>query len=137
MSEALAAFRTAYRAGHERVNQHDFEGAFAGLSEAAEWHPMDVWKSMGGVVRGRAELVRVYRKLLQEFPNWHVDAEEFIELGDGVFAVRSVARAEGRSSGAPVEQRFTQVWEFGASGEAERVREFEGDPTLSELESRL
>jgi hypothetical protein len=126
MSEALTAFRSAYLAANERFNERDFDAAFGGLSEELEWHPMDAWKGHSGVFRGRSELVRAYRELVEEFPDWQVEAREFLQLSDRVFAVRAFGSAKGRSSQVPIEQAFTQVWELDAAGTAIRVREYAG-----------
>jgi len=134
MSEELDLFRAAWLYGTERFNEHDFEAGFAGIPEDLEWHPREIWQPMGGVIRGREELIRNYHELVADFPDWHIEALEFLELGSGVFAVRALATAEGRASGIPVHQEFTQVWETDpVERRPIRVREYEGQPPLSGL----
>ena len=49
--------------------------------------------------------------LLAEFPDWHVEPQEFTEAGDAIL-VRNLDTATGRESGVPIRQPFTQVWPF-------------------------
>lgn len=135
MSAALDAFRASYLASIERFNEHDFEGAFSGLPDDIEWHPLPVWQQWGGgAIGSREEVVRAYEELRDEFPSWRTQPQEFLEVADGVFAVRALATAEGRSSGVPVRQSFTQLWQLDASGTPVRVRDVEGHPPVAELE---
>ena len=69
----------------------------------------------------------------EQFPDAQVEREGFLDLGAGLFAVRLLGTAESRSSGAPVEQLSTQIWELGPDGQVIRVREVEGHPPLSGL----
>jgi hypothetical protein len=126
MSELFDAFREAYLFANARFNEHDFEAAFAGLSETVEWHPMTSWVSLGAeVLHGRDAIVAGFKELLGELPDWHVEPEEFLEVSGRVFIVRCLAIASGQASGAPASQGFTQVWELAEDATVIRVREYE------------
>jgi ketosteroid isomerase-like protein len=117
----LDAFRNAYMVANEAFNRHDFDGAFFGL------HPDLVWETAVNVpgpqvFRGREGVVEAFTGLLEEFPDWRVEPQEFVEAEDAIL-VRNVGVATGRESGVPIRQPFTQMWEF-SDGRPIRVREF-------------
>jgi ketosteroid isomerase-like protein len=126
MSEMLELFRTGYLAARARFNEHDFEGAFAALSEDVEWHPMTDWGTVVGVKvgRGRGAVIAFFRDLLDEMPDWRGEPEGFVEVGERVFIVRARVEASGKASGALVSQAFSQVWELKEEGLVLRVREY-------------
>ena len=106
----LEAFRHAYLIANEAFNRHDFEAAFFGLDPELEWHTVaDVPGPR--IMRGRRSVIEAFRGLLAEFPDWHVEPQEFTEAGAAIL-VRNLGTATGRDSGVPVRQPFTQVWTF-------------------------
>ena len=129
MSELFDAFREAYLSANARFNEHDFEGAFAGLSERVEWHPMAAWAvfvlRQAPVVRGREAIVAGFSALLDELPDWRVEPQEFTEVRERVFVVRCQAAASGKASAAPASVAFSQVWELADDATVIRWREFE------------
>lgn len=107
---SLEAFERAHRAANEAFNHHDFEAAFRGLLDDFEWHTVaDVPGPK--TIRGRRGVIEAFQGLLVEFPDWHVELQEFIDAGSAIL-VRSVATATGRGSGVSIRQPFTQVWTF-------------------------
>ena len=118
----LEVFRRAYLAANEAFNRHDFEGAFSGFHPEFEWHTVaDVpgprtFYGEQGVIEG-------FRALLEEFPDWRVEPQEFVEAGDDTFIVRNVGTGTGRESGAPTRTPFSQLWRF-REGRPVEVREF-------------
>lgn len=74
------------------------------------------------VMRGRDAVIAAFQGLLEEFPDWRVEPQQFIEAGQAVL-VRNVGTATGRESGVPIRQEFTQVWTF-RDGRPVLVREF-------------
>ena len=117
----LDAFQRAYLVANEAFNRHDFESAFFGFHDDLEWHTVANTPGVT-VVYGREGVIRAFRDLLEEFPDWRVEPQEFIEASD-VILVRNVATATARESGVPIRQPFTQVWNF-SNGAPIRVREF-------------
>jgi ketosteroid isomerase-like protein len=117
----LEVFRRAYLVANEAFNRHDFDSAFFGFHPDLEWHTVaDV--PAAKVTYGREGVIQAFRDLLEEFPDWRVEPQEFIEGADAIL-VRNVATATARESGVPIRQPFTQVWSF-SNGAPIRVREF-------------
>ncbi len=117
----LEPFRQAYLVANEAFNRHDFESAFFGFHPELEWHP--VMHTPGpGVVHGRDGVIEAFRALLEEFPDWRVEPQEFIETEDAI-VVRNIGHASGRESGVPIHQPFSQLWTF-SEGRPILVREF-------------
>lgn len=117
----LEAFKRGYLAANEAFNRHDFDDAFSGFHPEIEWQTVaDV--PGPGLMRGRRAVVQAFEALLDEFPDWHVEPQEFIEAEQAIL-VRNVATATGHESGVPLRQAFTQVWSF-SEGRPIRVREY-------------
>ena len=114
-------FEPAYLASNAAFNRHEFDAAFHGFHPDLEWHTVaDVPGPR--VMRGRDAVIAAFQGLLEEFPDWHVEPEEFIEAGEAIL-VRNLGTATGRESGVPTRQPFTQVWTF-RDGRPILVREF-------------
>ena len=65
----------------------------------------------GGVVVGREAVIEAGRRYWGTWEDYRLDAEELIDAGMSVVGfVRE--RGRGKSSGAPVERRWAQVWTF-------------------------
>lgn len=117
----VEAFKQAYLVANDAFNRHDFEEAFFGFHRDLEWHTVaDVPGPK--VMRGRDGVIEAFQGLLDEFPDWRVEPQEFIEA-DSAILVRNVATGMGRSSGVPIRQQFTQVWTF-REGRPVLVREY-------------
>ena len=118
----LEVFRRGYLAANEVFNRHDFENAFVGF------HPDFVWHTAADVpgprvFQGERGVIEGFRALLEEFPDWRVEPQEFIEMGDDSFLVRNVATGTGKGSGVPIRTPFTQLWRF-RDGRPVEVREY-------------
>ena len=107
---------------NEAFNRHDFEGAFFGFHPHLEWHTVAHLPDRK-VFHGRSAVIAGFRELIEEFPDWRVEPQEFIDGGDDAILVRNVATASARASGVPVRQPFTQVWTF-SEGRPVEVREY-------------
>ena len=107
---SLDAFRRAYMVANEAFNRHDFESAFFGFHPELEWHTIAEVPGPN-LIRGRGEVIEAFRGLLEEFPDWRVEPQEFIEAESAIL-VRNIGTATGRTSGVPIRQVFTQVWTF-------------------------
>jgi ketosteroid isomerase-like protein len=70
--------------------------------------------------RGHAGVRELAASTLEDFAEYHVDVEEYIDQGDHVVAVLH-QRAEGKRSGIPVEFHNAHVWTVRA-GKAVRWR---------------
>lgn len=106
----LETFKRAYLIANEAFNRHDFEAAFFGFHPELEWQTVaDVPGPR--IIRGRRGVIEAFRGFLAEFPDWRVEAQEFVEAGDAIL-VRNLGIATGRRSGVPIRQAFTQVWTF-------------------------
>ena len=118
----LERFRANYLGSMEAFNRHDFEAAFAGtppdfvfdISGAGLYERATgmIRGSSGGVMHSREELIAFFRDWLEEFPDWHVDVEDFAEPTPGVVLVTHVVGGSGRVSGAPIARRITEVWDM-------------------------
>jgi ketosteroid isomerase-like protein len=117
------AFARAHRAAETSFNAGDFEAAFAGLAPDVAWsmHPSLL---ESGTVRGRDAVIRYFRGV-REGVDWRVEAQEFIDAGDGRVVVHQRGTATGRTTGISDDRDFFQLWEVGRDGLATRVREFE------------
>ena len=64
-----------------------------------------------GVYEGRDAVIEASRHYWGTWDDYRLDAEELIDAGSSVVvAVRE--RGRGKSSGAPFDQRWAQVWTF-------------------------
>ena len=118
---SLEAFRDAYMRANEAFNRHDFEGAFFGFHPEFEWHAV-VHTPGPTVLHGRDGVIAAFRALLEEFPDWRVEPQEFVE-GEDAIVVRNIAIGTGSESRVPIHQPFSQVWTF-SEGRPIVVREF-------------
>jgi ketosteroid isomerase-like protein len=117
----LDAFKRAYLVANEAFDRHDFEAAFFGFDTDLEWHTVAAVPG-SRVMRGRQAVIEAFRGLLEEFPDWRVEPQEFIGA-DRAILVRNIGTATGHGSGVPVRQPFTQVWIFRV-GRPARVEEY-------------
>jgi hypothetical protein len=79
MSKQLVeAFAKAHRHTQQAFNDGDFETAFAGLAPDVEWELMSSPPESGGPIKGKQAVIGELREML----NWHVGAQEFIDVGE-------------------------------------------------------
>jgi ketosteroid isomerase-like protein len=121
--ENAEPLRETMSAAQRAFNSGDFERAFAALAPDVEWH-FGPWLFDAQVLRGRAEVIAFYSRL-REAGAWQVEAVEIVDAGQGRFMTRQRGRFEGRTSKLTAEQESFLVWELGAGGLVERVREYE------------
>jgi ketosteroid isomerase-like protein len=72
--------------------------------------------------RGKEAFIANLRKLEEEFDELRIEPREFVDLGDRVVVVVSMA-GRGRASGAAVEVTFAQLWSL-RDGKAMSLRDF-------------
>jgi hypothetical protein len=114
----LERFRANYLEFVDAFNRRDLEAAFVrtprdfvfdvsggGLFKAA----VDMFTP--AVMHSREELIAFYRDWIDQFPDWYVDVEGFVEPTPGVLLVTFTARGTGRVSGVPIDRRITEVWD--------------------------
>jgi ketosteroid isomerase-like protein len=75
------------------------------------------------VAYGQHGVIEQFRALLEEFPDWRVEPQEFVEGGADTLLVRNMGLGTGRGSGVPARIEFTQLWRFRA-GRPVEVREY-------------
>jgi ketosteroid isomerase-like protein len=127
----VEAFTRAHRAGQKAFNSGDFEKAFAGLAPEVEWELLPFLPEAGGVIRGREAVARYFAGVRDVF-NWHVEAQEFIEIGPGRVLVRQRGTGSGRLSGILAGNDFFQLWQLNEQGAVTRVTEYESRERASE-----
>jgi len=96
--------------GYELIWREDrLEDALAGLPAEFEWvvpnHPE------GAVRHGPDAVMEFFRELIEPFEDLRVDWN-IQEVSPGRALATIEMRGRGRSSGAPVEMRFAQLWTF-------------------------
>ena len=75
------------------------------------------------VLYGESAVIEGFRQILDEFPDWRVEPQEFVEGGHDTLLVRNIGLGTGRGSGVPTRTEFTQVWRF-REGRPVEVREY-------------
>jgi ketosteroid isomerase-like protein len=92
------------------------------VAEDFEWivpTPLDgrsVW-------RGREGFVEFLRTWTEQFDDWRIQVERWIDAGHNRVIALTRQTATGKGSGVPVELNLGQVWEFEA-GRVARVRAY-------------
>jgi ketosteroid isomerase-like protein len=110
----------AVRRQHERFSETG-ELAVESYDPDFEWHAAREDPD-AAVHRGVEAVSRYFRQWTEMFPDIRVEALEFIESGDRVFAwIRITGR--GRDSGVEIDMEQAQVWTF-RGGKAVRVEEY-------------
>lgn len=96
--------------GYEAWNSRDIEAGVELLHPDIEWRPPPE-SPFAGPYRGRAEVRRFFRSMLEAFEELRREPLEFIERGDKVIVpVRSYVRGAG--SGVGVTVSVIDVWEL-------------------------
>ncbi len=75
------------------------------------------------VWRGREEFTEFVRTFTDEFEDWSVRAERWIDAGDDRVVALMHQSATGKGSGAPVEWPVGQIWEL-KDGRVIRTRNY-------------
>jgi ketosteroid isomerase-like protein len=73
--------------------------------------------------RGRDGFVEFMRTWTEQFEDWSIRVERWIDAGEDRVVALTRQSATGKGSGVPVELGLGQVWEFGA-GRLARVRAY-------------
>jgi ketosteroid isomerase-like protein len=121
--ENVDAAAETLRAGLRAFNDGDFEIAFAGLAPDVEWLS-GAWVLDAQVLHGRAAVIDFFCRV-RDAGDWHVEAQEFLVAREGCVMVHQRGRSVGRTTRIEGTMDFFQVWEFGADGLVDRVREYE------------
>jgi ketosteroid isomerase-like protein len=99
--EALSRWLLEYRERPRPLEEMEsLDQVFELLAEDAVWD----WPLTPESFEGRERLLGALRDYLETAGNWQVEVEELQQGSKTVFSVTRVS-AEGRGSGAPVEQR--------------------------------
>ncbi len=75
------------------------------------------------VWRGREGFVKFMRTWTEQFEDWSMRVERWIDAGEDRVVALTCQSATGKGSGVPVELNLGQVWEFEA-GRVARVRAY-------------
>jgi uncharacterized protein len=96
------------RCGYERFNDGDIEGFIELCVPEIEFRDLPALPG-SGVFIGHDAMRGWWAQLYDAFDDLRFDADEFIDAGDSVL-VPTHGSGRGRSSGAPVELDFFNVW---------------------------
>jgi ketosteroid isomerase-like protein len=72
---------------------------------------------------GRAGFVEFMRTWTEQFDDWRIEVERWIDAGDDRVVALTRQTATGKGSGVPVELNLGQVWKF-EGGRVIRVRAY-------------
>ena len=100
------------RRGIEALNRHDFEAIAKGMDPLIEWNDQ---RELPGATshHGVEAVLRRLRAVLDEWADFRVEAQQFVEAGEHV-VITSRVSAKGQVSGAPVERVTFGVAEYRA-----------------------
>jgi ketosteroid isomerase-like protein len=104
------------RQAYEAFSQGDLETLKEGFAEDAEWVTSDELP-LGGVTRGRDEILGNFAQIPNYWSDFSVEPEEFIDAGDYV-VVRGTQRATG--SGGSFEAPFLHLLKYDSEGRVVR-----------------
>ena len=99
------------RRGYERFNEGDIDGFRELCAPGLEFRDLPELPG-SGVFIGHDAVRGWWAHLFDAFDDLRFDAEEFVDAEDRVL-VPTVGTGRGRSSGAPVELHFWNVWTVG------------------------
>jgi ketosteroid isomerase-like protein len=110
-----------FQAGLERGDP----GAWFDPEAVAEDYEWTVPTPLDGrsVWRGREGFVEFIRTWTEQFEDWSIRVERWIDAGEGRVVALTRQTATGKGSGVPVELNLGQVWEFDA-GRLARMRAY-------------
>lgn len=135
VEDSVEGFGEGLRAAQRAFNQGDFESAFAWVAPDVEWH-FGAWVIDGGVLHGREEVIRFYRRL-REAGDWDIETVGFTDAGRGRMIVHQRGNWTGRTTKIGGPQDSFVIYEIGGDGLVARVREFASrEEALTALESK-
>ena len=100
------------RRGAEALNRHDFEAIAEGMDPLIEWNDQ---RELPGAAshHGVEAVLRHLRATFEDWADFRVEAQEFVEAADHVVITTRVS-AKGQVSGAPVERVTFAINEYRA-----------------------
>jgi ketosteroid isomerase-like protein len=98
------------RRGYAALERGDVEAVVAEMSEEVEWRNPE-GAIEGGTRMGKTAFKGALEALLDTFVDYDVQIVDSVQVGDDT-AVLIRARAQGRTSGAPLDQLFGHVFRF-------------------------
>jgi ketosteroid isomerase-like protein len=98
--------------GFRAFNERDFDALLANFADDVEWRLIGGFAALTGEeFRGRAG-VQQFLYELDEYVGGQAEVENLFDLEDGRVLAIVRSKGVGGSSGAPVEMRWGQVYEF-------------------------
>jgi uncharacterized protein len=99
------------RRAYAAFNRHDFDAALEAVDPDIEWHQITQFPDRA-VYRGREEMKDRFwnRQLIEQFGDFRIDVEEFIDAGDHVVMIGHVI-GHGGASGLEFRLRVVNVLE--------------------------
>jgi ketosteroid isomerase-like protein len=107
----------ALRALYAEWAEGNFRGGAEVLAPDVEFDPLPDRE----VTRGLPAVAEYMRDFLAQWSEFRVEAEELLQIGDGLVVVKERQRGRGKTSGVETESTFYAVWTF-REGLASRVR---------------
>jgi ketosteroid isomerase-like protein len=118
--EDLEALRSLYAAFGRLAEGEDVASyVIAHYDPDCEYQPVEEDEA----IRGHDALVRWNQRWFEVWDEFHVDVDEFIEVGDGVVVAAFTAHGRGAESEMHVDQQLFHVCEL-RNGKVFRVREY-------------
>jgi ketosteroid isomerase-like protein len=110
-----------FQAGLER----DDPGSWFDSEVVAEDYEWIVPTPLDGrsVWRGREGFVEFIRTWTEQFDNWRIEVDRWIDAGEDRVVALTLQTATGKGSGVPVALNLGQVWEF-QGGRVVRIRAY-------------
>lgn len=94
------------RDGYARFSAGDVRAVAEGLDPDVEYVlPDDFPDGMGGVFRGRREVLRMWESMLDELEYWRIDAERIVPVPPDQVLVLTHNTAKGKASGAEIQMQ--------------------------------
>ena len=109
--DLLSTFRAVYEQSAEAFNRGDLDTALGGLAEDFEWHAPSE-DADHTVYTGPAEVRGWFEEMRSVFDQWHIELQDFEQLGDSTLLVHHFISGTSRGAGVPVEVHTYEVWEF-------------------------
>jgi uncharacterized protein len=102
----------AVRRGYEAFNRRDFRALEELLAPDVEWHQLTVFPDRA-TYRGIEEVKErfISTQLIEQFGDFEIKADEFIDADDWVVAIGTVS-GHGGSSGLEFAMRFVHLLEM-------------------------
>jgi SnoaL-like protein len=91
------------------VNRRDFELLLIGHDPGVELHRAQVFLDVSGIFHGHDGYLEVWRRVLQSFPDFRLDPQELLDLGERVLLTSKLS-GHGAGSGMSISQPLFQVF---------------------------